>query len=189
MKSPYDKHYQTENLFGTPFPELLEFYSKINPKGKLLDLGCGQGRDAIPLARMGFEVTGIDSSKVGIQQLMRIAKKEKLPIEGLVEDIYEYPKLSQFDFILLNSMFHFRKKERDKEVTFLKRIFQEAQPKCLITICIQNTGQKLEILNSVFKEANNLKKFHEIELEYIFKDTQSNHQSHTLYKMITMEKL
>ena len=62
MKVEYDEYYQTENLFGAPYPELLTFYSAIKQKGKLLDLGCGQGRDAIALAKIGFEVTGIDYS-------------------------------------------------------------------------------------------------------------------------------
>ena len=69
MKVQYDKYYQTENLFGRPYPELIEFYSNIKKKGKLLDLGYGQGRDSIALAKLGFTVTGIDYSKVGIEQL------------------------------------------------------------------------------------------------------------------------
>lgn len=50
MTVTYDKHYETENLFGDPYPELIEFFDKYSRKGNLLDLGCGQGRDAIPLA-------------------------------------------------------------------------------------------------------------------------------------------
>ena len=56
----YDKHYQTPNYFGEPYPELLSFFSKYKPKGHVLDLGCGQGRDAIAMARMGYKVTGVD---------------------------------------------------------------------------------------------------------------------------------
>ena len=80
MSVGYDKYYQTEDLFGEPYRELIEFYSAILKKGKLLDLGCGQGRDAIPLARMGFDVVGMDNSSVGITQLNAVAKKEKLPL-------------------------------------------------------------------------------------------------------------
>ena len=78
MTVTYDKYYQTENLFGEPYPELIEFFAEYPYKGKLLDLGCGQGRDAIALARLGYSVTGIDNSKVGIQQMNQIGQVEKV---------------------------------------------------------------------------------------------------------------
>ena len=73
MTVSYDKYYQTKNLFGDPYPELIEFFTDHPEKGKVLDLGCGQGRDAIALARLGYSVTGIDNSQVGIDQMIRIA--------------------------------------------------------------------------------------------------------------------
>jgi len=38
MKVEYDKYYQTSNLFGSPYPELIDFYSKIEEKGDLSPL-------------------------------------------------------------------------------------------------------------------------------------------------------
>lgn len=58
----YDKYYETENLFGKPYAELIEFFNNYDHKGCLIDIGCGQGRDCIPLARLGYKVTGIDNS-------------------------------------------------------------------------------------------------------------------------------
>lgn len=54
MTATYDKYYQTENLFGDPYPELIEFFANYPKKGKVLDLGCGQGRDAIAIAQLGY---------------------------------------------------------------------------------------------------------------------------------------
>ena len=124
MKVEYDNYYQTENLFGAPYPELIKFYTPIKSKGKLLDLGCGQGRDAIALASMGFEVVGIDYSKVGIEQLNKIAKEKNLPLTGVVGDIYNYIDITYFEFILLDSMFHFNKRDKEKEINFLKKILE-----------------------------------------------------------------
>jgi hypothetical protein len=41
----YDKHYRKPEYFGNPYPELVKFFSEYEPKGNLLDLGCGQERD------------------------------------------------------------------------------------------------------------------------------------------------
>lgn len=188
MKVEYDDYYQTENLFGKPYPELIEFYSKIEEKGTLLDLGCGQGRDSIPLARLGFVVTGIDNSKVGIEQLNKIAEKENLPLTGIVEDIYRYSDFDKFDFILLDSMFHFGKKAREKEVGLLNRLIEESKPNTLITICIQKTGKKVEILNAVISGKNNLEAVFQKELIYTYEDKASNHRSVTKYEMIVIRK-
>ena len=84
MNIAYDKYYQSENLFGDPYPELVEFFAKYPQKGKILDLGCGQGRDAIALARLGYSVTGVDSSKVGIDQMIQVSQNEKYFISRLI---------------------------------------------------------------------------------------------------------
>ena len=62
----YDKYYKTEELFGQPYPELIDFFKNYEPKGNIIDLGCGQGRDSISFARLGYKVTGNDNSKVSI---------------------------------------------------------------------------------------------------------------------------
>jgi len=189
MKVEYDKYYQTENLFGNPYPELVDFYSKIKEKGKLLDIGCGQGRDAIALAKLGFEVTGLDNSKVGIEQLNKIAQKENLPLIGIVADIYNFSNFGEFEFILLDSMFHFGKKEKDKEIAFLNRIIDESKLNTLITICIQKTGKKLEVLNSIISNKSSLEVVNRTELIYTYEDKASNHHSETKYEMITIKKV
>jgi SAM-dependent methyltransferase len=66
---------------GSPWsaPETVESFAKSPPNavlirfaqeelrrctsGRLLDLGCGAGRNAVPLARLGWEVVGIDLSQ------------------------------------------------------------------------------------------------------------------------------
>ena len=96
MKVSYDKYYQTENLFGAPYPELIAFFSEFPQKGTVLDLGCGQGRDAIALARLGYAVTGVDNSKVGIDQMNQIAKAENLNLAGQVLDIYAFNQFENF---------------------------------------------------------------------------------------------
>lgn len=187
MDVEYDKYYQTEHLFGEPYPELIDFYSSIENKGRLLDVGCGQGRDAIALAKLGYEVVGIDYSKIGIEQLNRTAKQEKLSLKGIVCDIYNYSNFDEFEFILLNSMLHFGKKEKEKETKLLKEIIEVSKPNTLITICIQKVGKKLEILKSIISKIENVEIINQRELMYKFEDKESNHVSETKYEMITIK--
>lgn len=188
MATGYDSYYQTENLFGEPYPELIDFYDSFPEKGRLLDLGCGQGRDAIALARLGYEVLGIDFSNVGIEQLNAIAKKENLPLSGIVADIYTFSDFEEFDHILLDSMFHFGKKDRAREEKLLRGIIQHTKLAALITVCIQKTGKKLEILKSVCSESKSLELYHESSLTYTFRDKESAHTSKTEYALVSMKK-
>lgn len=110
----YDKHYREPDYFGEPYPGLMAFFKKHTPKGHVLDLGCGQGRDSIPIARMGYRVTGVDVSKVGISQMQAAVDMEKLDLTGVVADMYGYTVDDSVDVVLLDSMLHFYPKDRGK---------------------------------------------------------------------------
>ena len=47
--------------------------------GELLDVPCGFGRHAVPLARAGYRVTGVDRSKVLLEEARRRAGHERWP--------------------------------------------------------------------------------------------------------------
>ena len=51
-----------------PAPLLVEAVEHVSP-GRALDLACGLGRHAIFLARLGWQVTAVDSSTVAIEQV------------------------------------------------------------------------------------------------------------------------
>jgi SAM-dependent methyltransferase len=188
MAVAYDKHYQTEDLFGKPYPELINFFSNNPTRGKLLDVGCGQGRDAIALARLGYEVTGIDNSAVGIQQMERIAKYEKLNLVGQILDIYKFRGFENFDFILLDSMFHFRKSELKKESELVERLINESKNGSLIVFCIQNSGNKIDTFNNIVNNLEFTERKTDLNFNYVYADRESNHTSETKYKMIVIRK-
>ena len=111
----YNKHYEQTNHFGAPYPALVSFFKKYEPKGTVLDLGCGQGRDTIAMARLGYQVIGVDISIVGVSQMLAVSSREGLGIQGIVGDMYEYTIDEDIDVVLLDSMFHFYKRDREKE--------------------------------------------------------------------------
>ena len=123
-KPIYDKYYKKQNYFGEPYPGLVNFFEEYEPKCNVLDLGCGQGRDALILG-IRYKVKGVDISKVGLNQMNKIANNENLNVIGVVGDVYTYPISSEYDLVLLDSMLHFYKSDMEKETNFIKRVTSE----------------------------------------------------------------
>jgi SAM-dependent methyltransferase len=59
--------------------------------GKALDLGTGEGRNALFLAEKGWMVTGVDISDVAIAEAKRNATARKVELEAVVGDLDTYP--------------------------------------------------------------------------------------------------
>jgi tellurite methyltransferase len=102
----YDKHYLDDSAAcGAPFSEFRTFSSSV-PLGSVLDLGCGQGRDALLFARAGHRVVGVDVSSVGVAQMLDTARAEGLNVEGVVQDILTYRPQEHFDIVILDRVLH-----------------------------------------------------------------------------------
>ncbi len=185
----YEEYYKTEDLFGEPYQELKTFFSQYPVRGKLLDLGCGQGRDAIAMARLGYSVTAIDTSGLGIRQMLDKAKKEQLDITGIVEDIYQFDDYKSFDFVLLDSMFHFEKRDLEKETDLLKKIACEIKNQTVLCVCIQDTGKKVSILKDTIDNSGiEYKVLNDTALIYTYEDKASGHKTEMKYCMYIVQK-
>ena len=57
------------------------------PPGRALDVGCGEGADAIWLARAGWQVTGVDVSKVALERAAAGAREAAVTVEWVCADI------------------------------------------------------------------------------------------------------
>lgn len=67
-----------------------------NPVGMpALDLGCGSGTTAFILAKLGFDVTGIDVSETAIELANELALQQKLAIQFVVGDILQLEKMQK----------------------------------------------------------------------------------------------
>lgn len=75
--------------------------AKLLPKGSsVLDLGSGQGANAIYLAKKGMKVTCVDISKVGLLQTEERAKVMKLDIEFGFCNALEFRPQKKFDVVI-----------------------------------------------------------------------------------------
>ncbi len=57
------------------------------PRGRVLCLGEGEGRNAVHLARAGHEVTAMDGSRVGLEKAAQLARERGVRIATVCEDL------------------------------------------------------------------------------------------------------
>jgi 2-polyprenyl-3-methyl-5-hydroxy-6-metoxy-1,4-benzoquinol methylase len=97
-----DRYRESETVFGHEANQfLVEVAADLEP-GTALDLGCGQGRNALWLAKLGFTVTGLDLSPVAIEQAR--ARAAELGIDATFEsvDLLTWdPHGQEWDLVLL----------------------------------------------------------------------------------------
>ncbi|MCY4371062.1 MAG: class I SAM-dependent methyltransferase [bacterium] len=79
------------------------FASGLSPR-RVLDLGCGQGRNAVWLALEGHSVTGIDQSEVAIGQARQLAAASGVEVRFETGDIVQdwVPTPGSFDLAVLS---------------------------------------------------------------------------------------
>jgi SAM-dependent methyltransferase len=69
--------------------------------GPVLELGCGTGRVAIPLAEEGFKVTGIDIAGGMLQEAQRKASVAKVGVTWANADMRDFDLNDEFSLIIL----------------------------------------------------------------------------------------
>lgn len=105
----YDWLYKIVKLFRVPIhwvfgthPELSDLVEsgQIKP-GRVIDLGCGTGREAIYLATQGFDVIGVDISPTAIGMAEKAATDQGVAVRFIVDDLTAMSKVEgPFDLIV-----------------------------------------------------------------------------------------
>src|SRR5579863_6530598 len=99
----WDEKYATTELVWGEGPNrfLVPEVGGLHP-GKALDLGCGEGRNAIWLADRGWQVTGVDYSEVGLEKARRLASERGVGVNWLCADLLEYRTVEgAFDLVIV----------------------------------------------------------------------------------------
>ncbi len=80
-----------EVSFNTkPNSFLARCLDRVVAKGKAIDIAMGQGRNAVLLAKHGFETTGIDISDVAIEQAKKLAADAGVKLTAVNADVFAY---------------------------------------------------------------------------------------------------
>ncbi len=87
----WDKRYaQGQGMGRQPAAILREHRELLPARGAALDVAMGSGRNALYLAELGLDVTGIDISTVAIDHCRQEAARRGLPVNALVGDVTAY---------------------------------------------------------------------------------------------------
>ena len=97
-----DRYSERGTLWGAePNVFVVDRLANVAP-GRALDLGCGQGRNAIWLAARGHSVTAVDVSDVAVAQAAELAAEAGVEVDFLAADLQTWePPETAFDLVLL----------------------------------------------------------------------------------------
>lgn len=90
-RTAWDKTYARQDyVFGKdPALFLVNNVGKL-PKGRALDIATGEGRNAVFLAKKGFQVEGVDISVVGLSKAKKLAAENGVKIQTTNADLRKY---------------------------------------------------------------------------------------------------
>ena len=103
----FPKKYNTNPVHS----EVLEAMQTVKPC-KALDLGCGQGRNALFLAQHGFDVTAVDQNELSLEILQSIVEQEDLDMPLGLYDINSASIGQTYNFILSTVVLMFLQADR-----------------------------------------------------------------------------
>ncbi len=132
MQQPYNAFwelgYQDKNLscMGGPSFEVIQVSECLPSDAVVLDLGCGEGRNAFFLASKGFSVTAIDRSGRGIEKLNSLCDKHSIPINAYSLDIREFQWTDTYDLIMGHGILYYLKNKQ--WLTLLTHAKQHTKP-------------------------------------------------------------
>ena len=120
VMTDYDQRYNTGGYYWGLMPnricyDIMKILPPIKPY-RVLDIGCGEGKDAVFFAKCGYAVTAFDVSKQGIEKAKRLAEHNKVEVRFFRADIFDYRPDTEFDIIFSSGVFHFLPQNKRKEL-------------------------------------------------------------------------
>jgi len=120
-KSEWDMKYSRSSfVYGkAPAKFLAENYSYLSEGSTILDMGMGEGRNAVFLAQKGHKVTGIDISSVAIKKSYHLAREFGVKIKGVVASLEKY-KIAPASYDAIICFYYVDRKLVPKIISWLK---------------------------------------------------------------------
>lgn len=116
----------------------IAFYSALAREtgGPVLEIACGTGRVSIPIARLGFDVTGVDIVSGMLEQARR--KSIGLPTRWIEGDARDFDLGAQFRLIFLTGNAFQAFVTNDEQAALLNRVWAHLHPDGLFAFETRN---------------------------------------------------
>ncbi len=89
--------------------------------GRVLDVGCGTGDNALHLASLGLEVLAVDGASIAIERAQAKAREAALPVEFTVADAFDLASLGRkFDTVLDSAFLHIPGNTPERRGTYVR---------------------------------------------------------------------
>ena len=118
--SPYQEWYKSPEYYWGTEPsslclKIIELLPPVRPY-RVLDIGCGEGKDAVFLARCGYDVTAFDIAQAGIDKAKRLAEQANVYINAFVADVCDFRLDREFDILHCSGVLHYIPREMRAEI-------------------------------------------------------------------------
>lgn len=87
-----EKYAAAEYIFGTEPNDFLKAHADQLKPGSVCCLADGEGRNGVYLAKLGFDVTSIDLSEVGLEKARKLAEANDVEIKTICADLNDFAK-------------------------------------------------------------------------------------------------
>lgn len=120
VTADYEERYKTEGYYWglNPSPmcyEIMKLRPPVRPL-KLLDIGCGEGKDAVFFAKNGYIVSAFDIAEAGLEKGKLLAEQCGTYVDFFKADATDYRLEDTYDIIFSSGIFHFIKPEVREEL-------------------------------------------------------------------------
>jgi SAM-dependent methyltransferase len=99
-------HHTGPWIIGEPQPAIVTLEQEGWIRGRVLDAGCGSGEHTIHLARLGYDVVGVDLSERALEEARANAAARGVPARFEVADALHLGTEPRFDTVLDSALFH-----------------------------------------------------------------------------------
>lgn len=118
--SDYERRYDSDEYYwGVKPSDMCYEVMKLIPPTKpvrILDMGCGEGKDAVFFAKNGYRVSAFDITQTGIDKAKRLAEKHRVEVNFFRADILDFRLENEFDVLFSSGVLHFVPNELRSEI-------------------------------------------------------------------------